>query len=218
MKCILKLIPAILLLFVCVDTLAQSKNEIVFNKKNHETAKSSEIDHIQVVFAGDSAQKKSERGFRFIIKIKNDSRSNITVRNPLDNIGINLANDKGYNILIPYFSRNEIDDYKSGSVKPTKSYVVEKIVSNGKEIKSIDMANTDTITIPAKSSFDIYLNISQCLGLTEGKPDPSKIIQLPAGRYKIFISLGVISGKDLKSIETRALFMLPLIRINYGEK
>lgn len=215
MKSILKNTWLIVFLLIYNGSFAQSHKEIKLNKQKHKSATSAEIDPIQVIFDIDTSQMQSDKGIRFCLKIKNDSTSNIVVRNPMDFIGISLTDKTGQSVLLPYGSRVALHT-SGGRFNPPIAFTAEKIVSKGKEVKSIDMANVDTINVPAKGSFDIYLNIHQCRDITSDQTYPYKIIPVPAGKYWLFIILSIISGKDLKTSETRATFVSTSLHINYG--
>jgi hypothetical protein len=211
---ILKNIWLIAFLFIYTGSIAQSHREINLGKRKYKNSKSAEIDPIQVVLNVDTSQKQTDKGIRFSIKIKNDSASNIVILNPLDVIRIDLINKAGNSIIIPYGSR--FGTHTSGSHNRPISFTIEKIVSKDKELKLTDLADVDTINVPSKSSFNIYLNINRCLDLSSDSKNQQKIVPIPIGKYRLLVILGIVSGKDKTSTQTRTTFTLLPLSINYS--
>jgi len=161
-------------------------------------------------------QKESEKGLQFSIKIQNDSTSDIIIKNPVDFIGISLSNSAGREAFIQQISRFVVH-----TTAPHKfgSFVIERIMSKGKEVKSIDMANTDSITIPAKDAFEIFFNINK---VNNANPNvvitrENQHVTIPSDTYRLYLLLfGIYSGKTWESDITFGLPFLTSLKIRYG--
>jgi hypothetical protein len=194
---------------------AQSQKEITLNKEVRNPSKIREINDLRAVLKIDTVQKESEKGLQFSIKIQNDSTSDIIIKNPVDFIGISLSNSAGREAFIQQISRFVVH-----TTAPHKfgSFVIERIMSKGKEVKSIDMANTDSITIPAKDAFEIFFNINK---VNNANPNvvitrENQHVKIPSDIYKLYILFEIISVKTWESDVRFTLPSLTSLTIRYG--
>jgi hypothetical protein len=133
---------------VVQKSFAQSKKTIFLKKGINRKFKASEISGIQVLFNVDTNQQKSENGLKFSIRIRNDSTQAIIIKNPLYFLSMSLTNVNGTDVLIKQISKLAIKPLRGKYV--FRTFIVEKVKSKDKELQSIDMANTEQITIPEK--------------------------------------------------------------------
>jgi hypothetical protein len=194
--------------FICSICFAQ--NEYKLNKPK-KFIYNTDINGIQVTLRVDTAQKMTGEGLKFSIKIKNDSTSNIIIRNPMDFLSMGLTNEAGIGILPNEVSRLTIN---TKGLHSFRSFSVEKITSSEKELKNIDLANVQTINIPAKSAFEIFFKINRVLKTDAVKPyTKDSEMEIPKGRYRLFFITTIMSATKN---EANFIFTSPPIYIRYG--
>lgn len=157
----------------------------------------------------DTAQKQSQNGIHFSIKLVNDSTGNLVVNNPLDFLHISLWNDSKINIIPEQPSRYKIDRKDSFGFSYT-AFNIEKVVINNSS-SNINLNSEKYIHIPSKGEYEIYLSVRDALK-TNGNEKPlitNEKIPIDKGNYQLLISLGIAMNKKLENLT------LNLIPINY---
>jgi hypothetical protein len=190
---------------VVQKSFAQSKKTIFLKKGINRKFKASEISGIQVLFNVDTNQQKSENGLKFSIIIKN----------PLYFLSMSLTNVNGTDVLIKQISKLAIKPLRGKYV--FRTFIVEKVKSKDKELQSIDMANTEQITIPEKSGFEIFLKIPKIFNPSSSlDKTKNSEVKLEKGKYRLFAVLGIVSSSNNNPIENNLTFILPAVIVNYG--
>jgi hypothetical protein len=200
---------------VVQKSFAQSKKTIFLKKGINRKFKASEISGIQVLFNVDTNQQKSENGLKFSIRIRNDSTQAIIIKNPLYFLSMSLTNVNGTDVLIKQISKLAIKPLRGKYV--FRTFIVEKVKSKDKELQSIDMANTEQITIPEKSGFEIFLKIPKIFNPSSSlDKTKNSEVKLEKGKYRLFAVLGIVSSSNNNPIENNLTFILPAVIVNYG--
>ena len=82
------------------------------------------LNNFEVIFSTDTVQKKSEKGLRYCITIKNDSTSNMVIKNPLDHLAISLSNQWSQEVLVRTIPKELSFSYSKGKIFVNNTYVI----------------------------------------------------------------------------------------------
>jgi hypothetical protein len=218
MENFIKITVVILLCSVWQNNFAQSVKEIKFKEyqieieKNHQKKPAGII----VIFKIDTLQKLSPNGLKFSIKLKNDSTENLEIGNPLDFMTIMLLDEAGINVYFPEPSRLFINQKGSHVYK---SFEVERITKNAKEVFDLDINNAKTIVLPPKGELEIFYKIKIALKSDAKKPyTENEAEQLKSGIYKFFMGLAIVPQKNSKQTDLASMALnIPVTTIYYGK-
>jgi hypothetical protein len=212
MENFIKITVVILLCSVWQNNFAQSVKEIKFKEYHLEKTIKKKPACITFISKIDTLQKLSPNGLKFSIKLKNDSTENLEIRNPLDFMIIGLIDEAGVDVYFPEISRLLINE-KGPHVY--KSFEVERITKNAKEVLDLDISNAKTIVLPPKGELEIFYKIKIALKSNAKKPyTENETEQLKSGIYKFIMYLAIAPQKtDLAYMQLR----IPLTTIYYGK-
>jgi hypothetical protein len=144
-------------------------------------------------------QRRSGKGITLVLVIRNDSSKSISMRSPVDILGIDLYNQAGINVM--FFQRPKAfveppADYTS----IYRTFSINSILINNRK-STLDLWREKSITLPPKSTCQINISIPQIW-----KPEPNRrrppvepdkngnATPVLVGNYKLIASLGLTNG------------------------
>ncbi len=192
--------------------MAQSGNEIKLDMK--KTRVTSNGDHVAVDAIVNARQ--SGNGIRFTVIVKNNSGKAIVLNNIADILSVSLYNESGVDIALHNYGRKIHTDNSNWKFR-SKNVVPESVSVNGRQ-DSRALRDLEFIEIPAGGDAKVNLTINQVKQIETSGPasDSKPSINLKPGKYKLELSVAIIS-KDVSNPEKiLAVFNSPKIDIDFG--
>jgi hypothetical protein len=183
--------------FIFSYSFCQLKREIEF--VNFNTTNNIK-NNLSLFLKLDSIQNKTEKGISFSVRLKNQTKNNLQIRNILDFISVNLFDEKKEDICIKSISRI----YTDSKLNTNEAFEFEALSINGEFVNSnIDsLLQKDFITIPSFGNYEIFLKISKIQKKYLPNEDPTKKIAVNLGRYLFSCSFGIIINNELSTYST----------------
>lgn len=162
--------------------------------------------NVRVIMNADTAQKRSDKGLQFSLKLQNDSATAVEIVNPLDLLGISMFDTAWKEVQFPYRGRPRGHDRGWTN----KTFVVNRVKINGRATNVDTFRKVYNVTIPGNSKMEIFMGITNVL-----KPDAvrpftvEQTIPVPAGKYTLKLTSGLMEGSS------SVILHMPPVKIDY---
>jgi hypothetical protein len=194
------------------SVMAQSGSEIKLDlKKTPLTSNGDQVAVNAIINA-----RQSGNGIRFTVIVKNNSGKAIVLDNIADILSVYLYNESGVDIALHNYGRKIHTDNRNWKFR-SKTVVPESVSVNGRA-DARALRDQEFIEIPAGGETKVNLTLNQVQQVdTSGHASESKpSINLMPGKYKLKLSVAVLSKDVNDPGKILAVFDSPKIDIDYG--
>jgi hypothetical protein len=147
--------------------------------------------NVRVIMNADTAQKRSDRGLQFSLKMENDSATAVEIVNPLDLLGVTMFDTAWKEVQFPYKGRQRGHD----NGWTNKTFVVNRVKINGRTADVDPFLKGYNVTIPGNGKVEIFMGITNVLKPGAVRPfTVEQTIPVPAGKYTVILTSGLMEG------------------------
>jgi len=162
--------------------------------------------NVQVIMNADTAQKRSDKGLQFSLKLQNDSATAVEIVNPLDLLGVTMFDTAWKEVQFPYRGRQSGHD---GGWK-NRTFVVNRVKINGRATDVEPFVKGYNITIPGNGRVEIFMGITNVLKRDAVRPfTVEQTIPVPTGKYTVILTSGLMEGTS------SVILHMPPLKIDY---